>query len=151
MLDRDFLPMKRFDDYFDRMEQLFRPERLHPYAWPRELGTRVEWAPKADIIESEKEYLVKAELPEVQKKDIHVEVEDGALVVRGERKYEKTDKGEKMQRMERFYGEFRRSFMLPDDVDIDHITAESKDGVLLIHLPRAAKETRTAPVQVRIQ
>jgi len=151
MLTRDFLPIRRFEDYFDRMDRVFGPERLFPYALPRDLGMKVEWTPSADIIENDKEYLVKAELPEVPKKDIHVEVTDGMLRLHGERKYEKTDKSEKMQRMERFYGEFERTFALPDDVDAEHIKAESKDGVLLVHLPRTAKPTKAAPVQIRIQ
>lgn len=151
MLTKDLLPMKRFEDYFGRMERLLGPERLYPFAWPRDLGMKVEWTPTADIIEMEKEYLVKAELPEVSKEDIHVEVADGMLRLHGERRYEKTDKNEKMQRMERFYGEFERSFALPEDVDVEHITARSKDGVLEVHLPRTAKAARTAPVQVRIQ
>ena len=122
MLTRDFLPMKRFEDYFGRMDRLFGPERLYPFAWPRDLGLKVEWAPTADIIEMDKEYLVKAELPEVPKEDIHIDIVDGMLRLHGERKYEKKDKSEKMQRMERFYGEFERTFALPDDVDFDKIT-----------------------------
>jgi HSP20 family protein len=151
MLTRDFLPAKRFEDYFGRMERLLGPERLYPFAWPRDLGMKVEWSPTADIIEMEKEYLVKAELPEVPKEDIHIEVNEGMLRLHGERKYEKKDKSEKMQRMERFYGEFERTFALPDDVDVAKITAESKDGVLKVHLPRIAKAVKAPPVQVRIQ
>jgi HSP20 family protein len=151
MLTKDFLPMKRFENYFDRMDRLFGPERLYPLAWPRDLGMKVEWSPTADIIELEKEYLVKAELPEVPKEDIHIEIADGTLRLHGERKYEKEDKTEKMQRMERFYGEFERTFALPDDVDVSKIRAESKDGVLKVHLPRLAKAKKVEPVQVRIQ
>jgi len=151
MLTKDFLPMRRFEDYFGRMERLLGPERLYPFAWPRDLGVKVEWSPTADIIEMEKEYLVKAELPEVPKEDIHIEVTDGMLRLHGERKYEKKDKTEKMQRMERFYGEFERTFALPEDVDVSKITAESKDGILKVHLPRLAKAAKTQPVQVRIQ
>jgi len=151
MLTRDFLPMRRFEDYFGRMERLLGPERLYPFAWPRDLGVKVDWSPTADIIEMDKEYLVKAELPEVPKEDIHIEVTDGMLRLHGERKYEKKDKSEKMQRMERFFGEFERTFVLPEDVDVSRITAESRDGVLKVHLPRQAKAERTPPVQVRIQ
>lgn len=151
MLTRDFLPIRRFEDYFDRMERMFGPERLFPHAWPRDLGLKVEWTPTADIIEYDKEYVVKAELPEVPKKDIHIEVSDGVLRLHGERKYEKKDKSEKMQRMERFYGEFERTFALPDDVEIDKIKAESKDGVLLVHLPRTAKRETARAVEVAIQ
>jgi HSP20 family protein len=151
MLTKDFLPMKRFEDYFGRMERLLGPERLYPYAWPRDLGVKVDWAPTADIIEKEKEYLVKAELPEVPKEDIHIEVVDGMLRLHGERRYEKQDKSEKMQRMERFYGEFERTFTLPEDVDVSKITAEARDGVLRVHLPRTARAQKAPPVQVRIQ
>jgi HSP20 family protein len=151
MLTRDFLPIKRFEDYFDRMERLVGPERLYPFAWPRDLGMKVEWTPTADIIELEKEYLLKAELPEVPKEDIHIEITDGTLRLHGERKYEKEDKSEKMQRMERFYGVFERTFALPEDVDVGKIKAESKDGVLKVHLPRLAKAKKVEPVQVRIQ
>ena len=151
MLTKEFLPMRRFENYFDRLDRMFGPERLYPFAWPRDLGVKVEWSPTADIIEMDKEYLVKAELPEVPKEDIHIEVSEGLLRLHGERKYEKKDKSEKMQRMERFYGEFDRTFALPEDVDLGKITAESKDGVLKVHLPRLAKAAKTAPVQVRIQ
>jgi HSP20 family protein len=121
MLTKDFLPMKRLEDYFGRMDRLFGNERQFPLAWPRDLGMKVEWMPTADIIETDKEYLVQAELPEVPKEDIHVDIEDGVLRLHGERKYEKKDKSEKMQRMERFYGEFERTFMIPEDVDVAKI------------------------------
>jgi HSP20 family protein len=151
MLTKDFLPMKRLEDYFGRMDRLFGNERQFPFAWPRDLGMKVEWMPTADIIETDKEYLVQAELPEVPKEDIHVDIEDGVLRLHGERKYEKKDKSEKMQRMERFYGEFERTFMLPEDVDVAKIKAESKDGVLKVHLPRLAKAKKVEPVRVSIQ
>lgn len=151
LLTRDFLPIKRFEDYFDRMERLFGEERLFPATWPRELGVKVEWKPTADIIETEKEYLIKAELPEVAKEDVKVDVADGLLTLHGERKYEKKDETEKMQRMERFYGTFERTFTLPEDVAIDKIVAEFKDGMLKLHLPRIPKAEKVPPVQVRIQ
>lgn len=151
LLTRDFLPIRRFEDYFDRMERLFGEDRLLPFTWPRELGVKVEWKPNADIIESEKEYLIKAELPEVAKEDVKVDVADGVLTLRGERKYEKKDESEKMQRMERFYGSFERSFTLPEDVEVDKIKAEFKDGMLKLHLPRVPKTEKTPPVQIRIQ
>jgi len=151
MLTRDFLPMKRLEDYFGRMDRLLGPERLYPFAWPRDLGMKVEWTPTADIIETDKEYLVQAELPEVPKEDIHIDIVDGMLRLHGERKYEKKDKSERMQRMERFYGEFERTFTLPEDVDVSKIKAESKDGVLKVHLPRLAKAKKAEPVHVAIQ
>jgi HSP20 family protein len=151
LMTRNFLPIKRFEDYFDRMERLFGDERVAPATWPSELGVKVEWKPTADIIETEKEYLIKAELPEVVKDDIHIELVEGMLTLRGERKYEKKDESEKMQRMERFYGTFERSFMLPEDVEVEKIKAEYKDGMLKLHLPRLAKAKKAPPVEVRIQ
>ena len=151
LMTRNFLPIKRFEDYFDRMERLFGDERVAPYAWPGELDAKAEWKPTADIIETEKEYLIKAELPEVAKDDIHIELAEGVLTLRGERKYEKKDESEKMQRMERFYGTFVRSFMLPEDVDAEKIKAEYKDGMLKLHLPRLAKAKKAPPVEVRVQ
>ncbi len=141
----NYLPSRRFQDVFERVDRMFGP-----FAWPRDMGMKVEWSPTADIIESDKEYLVKAELPEVAKEDITLEVRDGMLVLRGERKYEKEDKSEKVQRMERFFGEFERSFVLPEDVDASQITAESKDGILRVRLPRT-KASKAPAVQVRIQ
>lgn len=151
LMTRNFLPIKRFEDYFDRMERLFGDERVAPYAWPGELDPKAEWKPTADIIETEKEYLIKAELPEVAKDDIHIELAEGVLTLRGERRYEKKDESEKMQRMERFYGTFVRSFMLPEDVEVEKIKAEYKDGMLKLHLPRLAKAKRAPPVEVRVQ
>lgn len=151
LMTRNFLPIKRFEDYFDRMERLFGDERVAPYVWPGELDAKAEWKPTADIIETEKEYLIKAELPEVAKDDIHIELAEGVLTLRGERRYEKKDESEKMQRMERFYGTFVRSFMLPEDVDAGKIKAEYKDGMLKLHLPRLAKAKKAPPVEVRVQ
>lgn len=93
-----------------------------------------DWVPATEITEDENEFLVKLEVPEVKKEDMKVEVINGALCISGERKYEKKDK--KLHRVERFYGSFERSFTLPDNVDPDTINAESKDGVLLIHLQK---------------
>ena len=73
-----------------------------------------EWAPLVDISEDDKEYLIKAELPEVKKEDVKVTAEEGTLTIMGERKFEKEEKGRKYHRVERSYGSFGRSFSLPD-------------------------------------
>lgn len=109
-----------------------------------------EFLPLADIIEREKEYLIKLDLPEVRKEDVKVLYEEGVLTIKGERKVEKEEKGEKLFRSERFYGAFERTFMVPEDVDAKAIRAESKDGVLTLHLPRTAIE-KTRPVAISIQ
>ena len=109
-----------------------------------------EFMPLADIVERDKEYLIKLDLPEVPKEDVKVLFDDGVLTIRGERKVEKEDKGEKVHRTERYYGLFERSFVLPEDVDAKAIRAESKDGVLTIHLPRMAVE-KARPVAITVQ
>jgi HSP20 family protein len=109
-----------------------------------------EFMPLADIVEREKEYLIKLDLPEVPKEDVKVLFDDGVLTIRGERKTVKEEKGEKVHRTERYFGMFERSFVLPEDVDVTAIRAESRDGVLTIHMPRAAVE-KTRPVAITVQ
>ena len=107
-----------------------------------------EWAPAVDIIEDEKEYLIKVELPEIQKDDVKVTVEGGVLTIRGERKTEKEQKGRKFHRIERYYGSFERSFSVPDDADDGKVNAEFKDGVLRVHL---AKSEKARPKQIEFK
>lgn len=96
-----------------------------------------EWAPAVDIQETDKEYVVKADLPEVKKEDVKVEFDDGVLTVEGERKQEKEEKGKKFHKVERAYGKFVRRFALPTEVDASRVSAEFKEGVLNVHLPKA--------------
>jgi len=98
-----------------------------------EFGT---WMPAVDIRETDDALLVYAELPGIDKKDIHVDVHDGVLTISGERKYEKDVKEENVHRTERAYGRFSRSFSLPRTVDADKVDARLKDGVLEIRLPK---------------
>ena len=95
-----------------------------------------EWTPTANITETEKEYLIKAELPEVKKEDVSITLENGVITISGERKREKEEKDSNEIRIESFYGTFSRSFALPDNVDSAGIRAESKDGVLRVHVPK---------------
>jgi HSP20 family protein len=96
-----------------------------------------EWAPLVDIEETEKEYLVKAELPEVKKEDVKVTLEEGVLTIQGERRLEKEEKGKTIHRIERSYGKFLRTFTVPRDVDEKKIAAEFREGVLIVHVPKA--------------
>jgi HSP20 family protein len=95
-----------------------------------------DWSPQVDITEDEKEYLIKADLPEMKKDEIKVNVENGVLTVSGERKTEKEEKNKKFHRIERSYGTFERSFALPDEADGSKVKAEFKEGVLRVHLPK---------------
>ncbi|MDW8307868.1 MAG: Hsp20/alpha crystallin family protein [Verrucomicrobiales bacterium] len=111
--------------------------------------TLPEWAPLVDIAEDDKEYLLKVELPEVNKDDVKVTVEGDTLTISGERKAEKEEKGRKFHRVERYYGRFERSFSIPDDADADNVKAEFKDGVLRVHLPKSEK-ARPKQIEVKV-
>jgi len=113
-----------------------------------ELMAVAEWAPLVDISEDDKEYLIKAELPEVNKEDVKVTAEDGRLTILGERKFEKEEKNRKYHRVERAYGSFGRSFSLPDDASPAKVSAEFKDGVLTVHL---AKDEKAKPQHIEVK
>ena len=131
-------PATRWDPLRE-MEEIMRGMQRAFGTWPgkaEESMTLAEWSPSVDIGENDKEYVVKAELPEVKKEDIKVNVEDGTLCIRGERRVEKEEKDMKFHRLERAYGRFERTFSLPDQADADKITSEYKDGILTVHLPK---------------
>jgi HSP20 family protein len=136
-------PMKELEDMSNRLSRIFRRGN------GEETLTTIEWAPAVDVIEGEKEYLVKAELPEVKKEDVKVSVDDGVLTIQGERKQEKEEKGKKFHRIERCFGRFLRTFTLPDEVDASKIAADFKDGVLNVHLPRLEK-AKTKALEVKV-
>jgi HSP20 family protein len=115
----------------------------------KEAMTVTEWSPAVDITEDDKEWLVKADLPEVKKEDVKVTVENGVLTITGERKLEKEEKNKKYHRIERSYGNFLRSFTLPDAADGSKVNAEFKDGVLKVHLPKGEKAKPKA-VEVKV-
>jgi len=103
-----------------------------------------QWQPVVDIIEEEGMFRVKAELPGIEKKDIHVDVKDNVLTLKGERSQEKTDEGEQYYRRERSFGSFTRAFALPENVDPEAIKADYKDGVLSIAIPKPEKSVPKA-------
>jgi HSP20 family protein len=112
--------------------------------------TVADWSPEVDISEDDQGYLLKADLPEIKKDDVRVTVEDGILCVSGERKTQKEDQKRKFHRIERSYGNFRRSFTLPEDADSKKVTAEFHDGVLKVHLP-TTPIARSKAIEVKVQ
>ena len=109
-----YAPLKdlwSLEDQFNRMFENFLPARM------REDRPAGEWEPAVDVYETDKAYVLKAELPEIEEKDIHVNVEGNILTLTGERKYEDEVKKDHYHRTERFYGRFCRSFALPESVD----------------------------------
>jgi len=139
--------------FFREMEDLERLSRF--------FGTRVrangdkesltvtDWMPVVDIQETETEYLIKAELPEVKKEDVKVTLESGVLTIQGERKQEKEEKGKKFHRVERSYGAFLRTFTVPMDAEENKVVADFKEGILRVHLPKTEKP-RPKAMEVKV-
>jgi|SRR5579863_1498106 len=146
---RGWDPLREIEEMSERFNRLVG-RGMTTGSGGEETLTSVDWAPSVDIIESDKEYLVKAELPEVKKEDVKVSVEDGVLTIRGERKQEKEDKGKKFHRVERSYGVFERSFTLPEDADDGKVSAEFKEGILSVHLAKSEK-AMAKPKQIEVK
>ena len=137
-------PFREMQDALRRFSPLYLPD-----SGARDDASTRSWVPLANISESEKEYLIKCELPDVKKEDVKIAVADGVITISGERKLEREDQSENAIRVESIYGAFTRSFVLPDNVDAEGIQAESKDGVLRIHIPKV--KTKTAePLAIEV-
>lgn len=130
-------PMRELEDMQTRLNRLFGIGQVR--SGEHEESFLGEWSPRVDIQESEQEYLVKADIPEVKKEDVKVALQDGVLTVQGERKREKEEKNKTFHRVEREYGKFVRRFVLPSEVDDAKVSAEFKDGVLSVRLPKSPK------------
>ena len=141
-------PFKDLEELQSRLSTLFGRAPIRKNG-DKEVMTVAEWAPLVDITEDEKEYLIKAELPEVKKEDVKLTVHDDVLSISGERKYEKEEKGKKYHRVERSYGSFTRSFTLPEDADAGKVSADYKEGVLKVHLPKSEK-AKPKSIEVKI-
>jgi len=142
-------PVRDVDTLFNRL----MPRGLA--RWPQGAledngGSKLEWAPSADVSETDKEYVIRAELPAVKKEDVQVTLDQGTITIKGERKQEKEDKSERFHRIESFYGTFERSFALPENVNADAIRCESKDGILTVHIPKTEMQ-KAQPKQISVQ
>lgn len=138
-------PFREFEDMFRQYSPFFSR------AVRRVEGDDATWRPVTDITETDAEYVIKAELPEVKKEDVKVTFEQGVLTVSGERRQEKRQKEENEIRVESFYGSFSRSFALPDNVDAKGIQAESKDGVLRIRIPKTKPTEPEKAIAIEIK
>jgi HSP20 family protein len=137
---------------FREVEDMFR--QYSPFfsrAMRRFEADEGTWRPLADISETDTEYLIKAELPEVKKEDVKVTFEQGMLTISGERRQEKKQKDENEIRVESFYGSFSRSFSLPDNVDAKAIHAESKDGVLRVRIPKTTPSKPEQAIAIEVK
>ncbi|HXS97147.1 MAG TPA: Hsp20/alpha crystallin family protein [Candidatus Limnocylindrales bacterium] len=126
--------LRLFEDAFSRM--LSEPQSNRP------------WTPAVDIFETENELVLKADLPDVDQNNIDVRVENQTLTIAGERKFENKQDGKGYHRIERSYGQFVRSFAVPNTFDTENINAQYRNGVLTVTL---AKKEAAKPRQVKIQ
>ena len=139
-------PFSAMDEMFSRFPGFFA-------RWPKlsvDAESKLDWAPSVDISETGEEYLIRAALPAVKKEDVKVMIADGMLTLSGERRRKDEQQQEKFHKVETFYGAFSRSFALPETVDEAAIRAESKDGVLTIHVPKAKVEMKK-PTTIKVQ
>lgn len=143
-------PFKEMEELQNRLSTFLGRSSGRADGGTRESLTVSEWSPLVDITEDAKEYLIKAELPEVKKEELKVNVENGVLTISGERKFEKEEKGRKFHRIERSYGSFVRTFSIPDDVDATKVGADFKEGVLVVHLPKDEK-ARPRTLDIKVQ
>jgi HSP20 family protein len=134
----------------DRLNRMFsRPGLSQANGNGKETMIVADWIPAVDVSETDGEFQIKAEIPDVKKEDVKVTLEDGVLTIQGQRKQEKEEKGTKYHRVERTYGSFVRSFTLPDLVDEEKVKAEFKDGVLNLKLPKSEKAKPKA-IEVKV-
>jgi HSP20 family protein len=142
-------PYRELERLQDRVIRAMRLAPAHSDEEGKTLLTPSDWSPLVDITEDDKEYLISADLPQVSKDDVKVVVENGSLIIKGERKSETEHKDKKVHRIERTCGSFLRSFSLPDDADGNRITASFKDGVLRVSLPKC-EEKKPKQIEVRV-
>ena len=128
----------------DRLTGVLRPFDQHEH------DAMSPWAPAVDVAEDEKAITIKVDLPEVEKKDIHVSIQNGALTIHGERRRENEEKKKNFHRIERSFGVYERSFSLPESVEREKVAAECRNGVLTITLPKRAEPAAT-PSQIEVQ
>jgi len=139
-------PVREFEHMANRMNSLFSRSLLPSIDEPIASS---EWSPLVDVEESDKEYTIKAELPDVKRENVKVELENGSIRISGERKLQKEEEGRRFHRIERSFGAFERTFTLPEGTERKDVSAEFKDGLLKVHLPKgegAMHKTLEIPV-----
>jgi HSP20 family protein len=143
------MPLVKFNPFADLDElptfRLFH-DTLNRFS--TQPNTTRPWAPAVDIFETGSEVVIKADLPEVSLKDIDIQLENGTLTLKGERKFEKTENSKGYHRMERSYGSFERLFTVPETVDSENVRAAYNDGVLTVTLP---KKEVAKPKVIKVQ
>ncbi len=131
-------PVDLFRDEMNRLfDSFFRGFDVEPFG-----GRGAAFSPKVDVVETEKQFMVTAELPGIDEKNIDVSIGRDSVTIKGEKKIEKEDKGKDYYRMERSYGSFSRTIPLPVEIETEKVDAEFKKGVLTVTLPKSAKAVK---------
>jgi HSP20 family protein len=132
------MPVIKYNPFNTELDDFPNGARLFNDAVSRLFGEPASrpWSPAVDIFETENELVLKADVPEVDPKNIGIQVENGTLTLKGERRFEEQKNGKGFHRIERSYGSFVRAFSLPDTVDAEKVKADYKSGVLTITLPK---------------
>jgi len=141
----------RYDPFRDLRTLQEEVNRLFSTNMTRAFGDegigRGAWAPSVDIYENKDQIVLEAELPGMKKEDFDLSIENSVITLRGERRFEKTDESDNYHRVERSYGQFTRSFTLPQTVSSEGATAEYNNGVLRVTLPKR-EETKSRRIEV---
>ena len=135
-------PFRELQEMADRVNRLLHVEDKRDDG--EQALTAFDWAPAVNISETDKAYLVKADLPDVKKEDVKVTHENGVLTIEGERRQEKREQNEKFHRVESSYGRFMRRFTIPENSEEGRIEAVFKDGALNVTIPKAEAKTPKA-------
>jgi len=143
---------ERWDPFEELTSLRTRMDRLLSRMTPEDQPELANWSPASDVIETKDEIVIKAELPGIDEKNVHVEIESGVLTISGERNAEKETEEKGYRRIERAYGSFFRSFRLPANADAEKIFAGFANGVLEVHIPKKeGAKPRTIKVEPKKQ
>ena len=138
-------PLREMDDMLHRYNRMMdMPGRMSLDLFPKG-----DWMPRVDIMETDDSFIIKMDLPEVDKKDVKVAIDDGVLSISGERHHEKEEKDKKYHLIERYSGSFQRSFSVPDNLDEAKVEASFKDGIRTITCGKT-EETKRKPIEVQV-
>ena len=140
-------PLREIADVQNRMARLF--DDFYGRRGEDDVMRRGTWVPPVDIFEKDHVVTLKAELPDMQRDDIDIRVENNTLTISGEKKMDKEVREDDFHRIERSYGQFSRSFSLPATIDTGKVTADYRDGILTVKLP-LREEAKPKQIQVQV-
>jgi HSP20 family protein len=147
--ERTWDPFAEMRELSDRLNRVFSGDAFFSRATEGQTLASIDWSPSVNVSETDKAYMIRADLPDVKKEDIKVNCEKGMLTIEGERKQQKTEDNERFHRVESSYGRFMRRFSLPEDADETAIEATHKDGGLSLRIPKS-KNKAPAARQIKV-